>query len=145
MEPLTTAVMALATILATKALEKTGENVGSLLCEKSSQFLSFLRKQSPDTVDAIEKSEQPLDYGEAVLEIESAAKRNDEVAQLMQELVALSDENSPPNFTQFLRQIEESVKKSQHKYPENFIQNIQKAINVGQTQNIDQRGSTFNI
>jgi hypothetical protein len=49
-----------------------------------------LRNESPDTVTAIEKApEQPLDYGKAVLETEAAAKANPEVAQRMQELVAM--------------------------------------------------------
>jgi hypothetical protein len=43
---------------------------------------------SPDTVTAIEKApEQPLDYGQAILEVESVAKTSPELSQIMTELV----------------------------------------------------------
>jgi hypothetical protein len=90
MEPLTTAAIAIGSVVATKALEKTGEKVAETLWQQIGNFLNSLRKESPDTVTAIEKApEQPLDYGKAVLETEAAAKANPEVAQRMQELVAM--------------------------------------------------------
>jgi hypothetical protein len=90
MEPLTTAAIAIGSLVATKALEKMGEKVGETLCQQTGDFLNSLRHESPDTVTAIEKApEQPLDYGKAVLETEAAAKANPEVAQRMQELVAV--------------------------------------------------------
>ena len=90
MEPFTTAAIAIGSVVATKALEKMGEKVGETLCQQTGDFLNSLRHESPDTVTAIEKApEQPLDYGKAVLETEAAAKANPEVAQRMQELVAV--------------------------------------------------------
>ena len=90
MEPFTTAAIAIGSVVATKALEKTGEKVGETLWQQTGDFLNSLKKESPDTVTAIEKApEQPLDYGKAVLETEAAAKANPEVAQRMQELVAM--------------------------------------------------------
>ena len=90
MEPFTTAAIAIGSVVATKALEKTGEKVGETLWQQTGNFLNSLRNESPDTVTAIEKApEQPLDYGQAVLETEAAAKVNPEIAQRMQELVAM--------------------------------------------------------
>jgi hypothetical protein len=90
MEPLTTAAIAIGSVVATKALEKTGEKVAETLWQQTGNFLNSLRNESPDTVTAIEKApEQPLDYGKAVLETEAAAKANPEIAQRMQELVAM--------------------------------------------------------
>ena len=90
MEPFTTAAIAIGSVVATKALEKMGEKVGETLCQQTGNFLNSLRNESPDTVTAIEKApEQPLDYGKAVLETEAAAKANPELAQRMQELVAM--------------------------------------------------------
>ena len=90
MEPFTTAAIAIGSVVATKALETTGEKVGETLWQQTGNFLNSLRNESPDTVTAIEKApEQPLDYGKAVLETEAAAKANPEVAQRMQELVAM--------------------------------------------------------
>ncbi|WP_341530649.1 hypothetical protein WKK05_16050 [Nostoc sp. UHCC 0302] len=103
MEPLTTAAVTIVTVLATKALEKTGENIGDALWNKISKFLVILKKQSPHTVAAIEKApEQPLDYGKAVLEVESAAKANPEVAQAVQELAAAAKAEPNPKFTEIL-------------------------------------------
>jgi primosomal protein N'' len=90
MEPFTTAAIAIGSVVATKALEKTGEKIGETLWQQTGNFLNSLRKELPDTVTAIEKApEQPLDYGKAVLETEAAAKANPELAQRMQELVAM--------------------------------------------------------
>ncbi|MHC5863030.1 hypothetical protein [Nostoc sp.] len=146
MEPFTVGAIAIGTVITTKALEKTGEKVGEVLWDKTAQFLVTLKKHSPNTVVAIEKApSQPLDYGKALLEVESAAKANPEVAQAAQELATVAETNPPSNLAEILKEIKVSIEKSQQSYPSTFIQNIEKAINAAQTQNIDQRGSTFNI
>ncbi|NMF65863.1 hypothetical protein DP113_24420 [Brasilonema octagenarum UFV-E1] len=146
MEPLTAGAIAIGTLIATKAVEKTGEKVGETIWNKAGQFLVTLEKHSPHTVVGIEKApSQPIDYGKAVLEVESAAKANPEVAQAAQELATAAETNPPSNLAEILRQIKASVEKSQQSYPSTFIQNIEKAINAAQNQTIDQRGSTFNI
>ena len=146
MEPLTAGAIAIGTIVATKVLEKTTEKGTEILLDKAGKFLVTLKKHSPQTVVAIEKAPQePLDYGKVLLEVESAAKSNSEVAQAAQELATVAETNPPSNLAEILREIKEAVEKSQKSYPSNFIQNIEKAINAAQTQTIDQRGSTFNI
>ncbi|WP_414549536.1 hypothetical protein [Anabaena sp. CCY 0017] len=103
MEPLTTAAIAIGSVVATKALEKTGEKVGEVLWDKTGQFLVKLRKHSPQTVVAIEKApEQPLDYGKALIEVESAAQANPEVAQAAQELAAAAKAEPNPKFAEIL-------------------------------------------
>ena len=88
MEPLSTAAIAIGSVVATKALEKTGEKVGEALWDKTGRFLVTLKKHSPHTITEIEKvPEQQLDYGKAVAEVESAARADSEVNQAMQELV----------------------------------------------------------
>jgi hypothetical protein len=133
MEPFTTAAIAIGSVVATKALEKTGEKVGETLWQQTGNFLNSLRNESPDTVTAIEKaSEQPLDYGKAVLETEAAAKANPEVAQRMQELVAMV-ETEP-----LLKDLVNSIK-SQTQQP--TVINSQKLAE--QIKNVVQ-GNTFN-
>ncbi|MFN6570072.1 hypothetical protein [Dendronalium sp. ChiSLP03b] len=103
MEPLTTAAIAVGSILATKALEKTGEQIGETLWNKTGQFLVTLKKQSPHTVTAIEQApEQPLDYGKAVVEVESAAKANPEVAEAAQELAQAAKAEPNPKLAEIL-------------------------------------------
>jgi hypothetical protein len=47
MEPLLAAALALGTVVGTKALEKTGEKIGEACVEKTQQFLTNLKQESP--------------------------------------------------------------------------------------------------
>jgi hypothetical protein len=98
------------------------------------------------SVVAIEKApQQPLDYSKALLEVESAAKADPEVAQAAQELATAAETNPPSNLAEILKEIKASLEKSQQSFPSNFIQNIGKAVNAAQYQNIDQQGAKINI
>ncbi|MGD1715166.1 hypothetical protein [Dapis sp. BLCC M172] len=112
MDPITIA-MALAAVLGTKALEKTGENIGQVVWDKSSKLMKCLKQESPDTVTAIEKApDQPLDYGQAFLEMQEAAA-NADVAQTIQELAAAVEENPHPKLTEVVEEITEALKSLQ--------------------------------
>ena len=103
MEPLTTGAIAVATVLATKALEKIGENIGDTLSHKTQQFSELLKQRLPGTFAAIEKApEQPLNYGQAVLEIETAAKADPNISQVIQELVAAAKAEQNPKIADIL-------------------------------------------
>ena len=103
MEPLTTVAIAVATLLATKALEKIGENIGDTLSRKTQQFLELLKQRLPGTFAAIEQApEQPLNYGQAVLEIETAAKTDPNISQVIQELVAAAKAEQNPKIADIL-------------------------------------------
>ena len=103
MEPLTTVAIAVATLLATKALEKIGENIGDTLYNKTQQFSELLKQRLPGTLAAIEKApEQPLNYGQAVLEIETAAKTDPNISQAIQELVAAAKAAQNPKIADIL-------------------------------------------
>ncbi|NEP03792.1 MAG: hypothetical protein F6K25_10290 [Okeania sp. SIO2G4] len=109
MEPITI-VMALAAVLGTKALEKTGENIGQVVWDKSAKLMKYLKQESPDTVTAIEQvSEQPLDYGQAVLSMQEAAE-NPDVARTIQELAVAMEENTHPKLTEVVAEIREALK-----------------------------------
>jgi len=70
MEPLTAGVIAVGTIVATKVLENNRKGNRNLL-DKAGKF-PYL-KNTLQYLVAIEKApSQPLDYGKAVLEVESA-------------------------------------------------------------------------
>jgi hypothetical protein len=103
MEPLTTVAIAVATLLATKALEKIGENIGDTLTHKTQQFSELLKQRLPGTLAAIEQApEQPLNYGQAVLEIETAAKTDPNISQVIQELVAAAKAAQNPKIADIL-------------------------------------------
>ncbi len=132
MEPLTTAAIAVGSVIATKALEKTGEKVGEALWDKTGKFLVTLQKQSPHTVAAIEKApEQPLDYGNAVLNVEASARTNPELAQVMQELAEVASSAPIPNLTKVLQDIASSLK-SQSSSNQISIDKIDKIVNFAQ-------------
>jgi ABC-type transporter Mla subunit MlaD len=146
MEPLTTGAIAVATVLATKALEKIGENIGDTLSHKTQQFLELLKQRLPGTFAAIEQApEQPLNYGQAVLDIETAAKTDPNISQVIQELTQLAETNPPKNLAEILKEIQAAFANSQHPQGTIFNQNVQKAMNVAQNQTIDQSGSTINF
>ena len=142
MEPLITATVALGSIVATKALEKTGEKVGEALFEKTNKFLSSLKKKSPDTVTAIEKApEQPLDYGQVVLEVEAVAKENPEFAQILESLVTTIQAERLPNLEPILQEIAQTLK-SHPSTSETF--NIEKVVNFAKG-NIRIETQTINL
>ena len=141
METLMAAILTVGSIVATKALEKTGEDAGHALFEKTQNFLSSLKKKSPDTLTAIEQaSQQPLDYGQAVLDVEAAAKENPEIAQTMESLVTATQAEKLPNLKPILQEITQSLK-SRSTTSETF--NIEKVLNFAkgdiniQNQNIN--------
>ncbi|HAX80926.1 MAG TPA: hypothetical protein DCY88_35085 [Cyanobacteria bacterium UBA11372] len=119
MEPITIA-MAIATVLATKALEKMGENLGDAVTERVDKFRSLLKHESPDTASAIELApEQPLDYGQAMLEVQSAGDRNDEFKQILIQLLAAAQADPNPRLAE---DIQAEMKKLQSQQPS--IQNL---------------------
>ncbi|MEH1859590.1 MAG: hypothetical protein V7L21_16670 [Nostoc sp.] len=136
---LETAAIAVGTIIATKALEKTTEKVTESLVDKTGKFLVTLKKQSPHTVAAIEKApEQPLDYGKALLEVESAAKANPEVAEAIKELAEAAKAEPNPKFIQSIQEFADTLK-SQPQQPNSInYQNLADEI-----KNVFQ-GNTFN-
>ena len=150
MDPITIA-MALAAVLGAKALEKTGENIGQVVWDKSAKFLESLKQESPDTVTAIEEvSEQPLDYGQAILEMQEAAA-NPDVARTIRELAAAVEENSHPNINEVLQETEKILNSQQlsiHK--EEFYESledifIKNAIQEGENTEIVSREQIFKV
>jgi hypothetical protein len=94
MEPVTlTAVgTAIATIVLTKALEKTGEKLGEAALEKSNELIARLRQKNklPSSLANTPEGnpQEPLDYGQAVLELKAAADTDTEIAQSVREVEA---------------------------------------------------------
>ncbi|MCC5661099.1 MAG: hypothetical protein ACYTXT_13030 [Nostoc sp.] len=92
MEPvtLTAVATAIATIVLTKALEKTGEKLGEAALDKSRELIEQLHNKNklPLLADA---TQQPLDYGKAVLELKAAADADTEIAQSVREVEAAAN------------------------------------------------------
>ncbi|MEI2582258.1 hypothetical protein [Scytonema sp. PRP1] len=85
MEPATLTAAAIATLVITKAFEKTGEIIGEKAWNEGEKLILLLKRKEPDTANAIELAQkQPLNYGQAYLigqQVEKAAKKDSEIAQ----------------------------------------------------------------
>ncbi|MBW4492171.1 MAG: hypothetical protein KME26_03600 [Oscillatoria princeps RMCB-10] len=87
MEPFGLIAVNTATFLAIKVVEGAAGKLGEKLFDRGGKFLSLLKQKSPRAASAIELAQhQPLDYGQAVLEVQAAAKANPEIAQAVQEI-----------------------------------------------------------
>ncbi|MCC5667463.1 hypothetical protein LC653_27165 [Nostoc sp. CHAB 5784] len=129
MEPVTLTAAAIATLVITKAFEKTGEILGEKALEQGGNLLSLLKRKEPTTATAIELAQaQPLDYGQASLveQVEEAAKKDPEIAQAVKDVA--------------------DTVKSQPSIIQNFTNTVDKNYggNVGNVSN-DNRNQTFNF
>lgn len=132
MEPLATAAIAIGSVVAKKSLEKMGEKVGETLFDKTGCFLASLRKHSPEAVTTIEKAlEEPICYGNAILEVKSAAAADSKVNQAMQDLVAAAKAQPPANLNKVLEDIASALK-SQSSPNQTWISTIEKIVNFAQ-------------
>ncbi|MBG1266716.1 hypothetical protein [Nostoc sp. WHI] len=129
MEPVTLTAAAIATLVITKAFERTGEILGEKALEQGGKLFLLLKRKEPNTASSIELAQtQPLNYGQASLveQVEEAAKKDPEIAQAVE---ALAD-----------------VVKSQPSIIQNFTNTVDKNYggNVGNVSN-DNRNQTFNF
>ncbi len=134
------AAVAIGTVLATKALEKTGEKVGEAVFDQTAKFLESLKQESPGTMIAIEQApELPLDYGKAVLEIEAAAKINPQLAQGMQELVTTAEAEGNPKLDEVLQEIKDTLNDRQASMSklDKFADKIGQFVQAGSTGKIE--------
>ncbi|MEH1864289.1 MAG: hypothetical protein V7K69_04480 [Nostoc sp.] len=129
MEPVSLTAAAIATLVITKAFEKTGEVLGEKVLEQGGKLFLLLKCKAPNTANAIELAQtQPLDYGQASLveQVEEAAKKDPEIGQAVE---AVAD-----------------TVKSQPSIIQNFTNTVDKNYggNVGNVAN-DNRNQTFNF
>lgn len=109
-EPVTTLTAAtIATLVLTKAFEKTGEKLGEKVLEEGGKLMQLLKNRSPSTASAIKLAQQqPLDYGQAVLEeVEAAAKTHPEIAGAVKEVEAAAKVD--PKFPQAVQAVESAI------------------------------------
>ena len=130
MEPVGLTATAIATLILTKAFEKTGETLGAKVLEKAGKLTAQLKEKFPKANAAIVRAEEkPLDAGEAYLdaevvgEIEAAAKKDSEVAKTVAELAQEAKADPNVKLTQAIQSLENALK-SQSQVP--TVQNFGK-------------------
>jgi len=94
MEPLLATVLALGTVIGTKALEKTGEKIGETFVEKTKSFLTNLKQESPTTVTAIVEHtpDRSLNYSQVIPAIQAAAAKQPELWAQIEDLAELGQQ-----------------------------------------------------
>jgi cysteinyl-tRNA synthetase len=114
MDPATLSAAASATLVITKAFEKTGEVLGEKALEQGGKLVRLLKERFPKADSALARvEEKPEDWGEAVLEVEAAAKDDPEVAEAVQEVATAAKENANAEIVQKLQAIEDAIKDQQ--------------------------------
>ena len=103
MEPITTAAIALATIVFSKAAEKSGENLGQLLSDKTENLVKKLAGRFSQNID-LEENRRSLQNQEAILKIEALAEHDSELARSIEEVATEANKESNPQFRELLRE-----------------------------------------
>jgi hypothetical protein len=149
MEPvtLTTVATAITIIFFTKVIEKPGENLGQLLWDKTQNLVGRLKGKSDKIAGLLEGTQQqPLNYGEAVLELKALADKDPELAQAMKEVETQASKESNPQLQQKLQEVREEVDKLKDKEPIIQIQNLsQLAEKIGVVNQGVMNNTTFNL
>lgn len=144
MEPLTTAATAVASVILTKFWEKTGEKLGEKVFTKTEKFLAEIRKKSPNAAIAAEGSSmQPLNYGQAVLEVEALVKTDAEVAEATNALVIAMQKEQRKELVELTQELITAIESKQPQ-TQNFSKLAEKIgfLNQG---TIQTQTNTFNI
>ena len=105
MEPTSLTAAAIATLVLTKAFEKTGEKLGERVLDLSGKLFALLKKKQPTIASEIELAQQePLILGQAQLisAVETAARADPEVEQAVE---AFAVEVKPQLSSSVIRQI----------------------------------------
>lgn len=87
MEPLSSAAIAISSIIATKAFEKVGENLGESFADRLDKFISLIKKKKLFKTQAIEEKLSTSNYEGAVQELEVATKFDSELDTVVTALV----------------------------------------------------------
>ncbi len=133
MEPLsiTAVATAIATIFFTKAIKKTGENLGEFLSDKTKILIGKLSSKSAKVKGLLEAEEQqPLQIGEAILEVKQIADREPEIAEAILEVEKAAKDEPNSKFQDEINQVKQEAAKLEVQQP--TIQNMTElAKNIG--------------
>ncbi len=109
MEPVPLSTAAIATLVLTKAFEKTSKILGEDVVKEGDKLAQLLRYKFPSTASAIELAqEQPLNYGQALLEkVQVATKLDSEIAEAQKKVEAVA--KIDPNFAKAVQSVAEAL------------------------------------
>ncbi|BCL35911.1 hypothetical protein [Nostoc sp. MS1] len=143
---LTAVATAIANVLWTKAQEKIGENIGDVLWTAPSKLIELLRQK--DKAPSLTSNEpQPLDYGQAVLELKAAVDKDPEIAQAVVDVETAVNSTHSEAAKEIKNKADEI--KSQPSVVNNFAKlaeeiKAEKGAMVAQQIKIEQQNNTYN-
>lgn len=130
MEPIiTTGAITIATVVLTEAIKVPGKKLGEVVLEKAGQLVRLIGDRFPNVKVIEPDGQQPLDYGQAYLEIEAAAKADSEIAKAVLEVETAA--KTDPLFAQQFQALADAVK-SQPPTVQNFTKLAEYIKNVFQ-------------
>lgn len=115
MEPTAIAIWVL-TSMAQGGLKTVGGKGGNFLLEKGGNLLKRIQAKLPKLAPHLKKGNlAPLDYGEAVLELEAAAQEDPELREAVQEVAtqAQAEAQADPQLADEIAKIREALKSQQ--------------------------------
>ena len=83
METLTTAAIAVGTLILKQVFEKTGDKLSEAVTNQIGTLMQLLKKKLLPKTEAIAQAEPSADFKQAVLELETAANTDDEISQVI--------------------------------------------------------------
>ncbi len=141
MEPIsiTAVATAIATIFFTKTIEKTGENIGDNLGEflssKTQTLIGKLIHKSSKVQGLLEADEkQPLQIGEAILEVRQIAEQDSEIAEAILEVENAAKDEPNSKFQEEINQVQQEAAQLVGQQPtiQNMTKLADKIANVNQ-------------
>lgn len=137
LEPFTPAVVAVATLILKKAFEKTGEKLGEAISSQANQLMQLIQRKPLPKTGAIEKEDQPIDFREAVIEVEAVSTTDAELKETVEKLAAIV--KADPQLAQSLPAYATALQQSQPSTVQNYGKLAEKIGMVvqGGTVNLD--------
>lgn len=125
MEPLTSGAIAVAALILNKAFEKTGEKLGEAVSQQIGKLGQMVQRKALPKTAAIEQANQPIDFGQAVLEIEASAATDGELAQTVEALAksVAADPKLAQEIRAYAAKFQQSPPATMHHYS-NQVQEI---------------------
>lgn len=86
MEPLSSSAIVVASLIATKAFEKTGEKLGEAFTAQIGKLLNLSNRKALPKIQQIQEQSQAVRYDEAVVELELATQSDVELRIAVQDV-----------------------------------------------------------
>lgn len=86
MEPLSSAAIVIASLIATKAFEKTGEKLGEVFTDRLGKFINLVQSKTLPKTQAVETGAEAANYEEAVSELELATQSDTQLSAAVLEI-----------------------------------------------------------